>query len=93
MADEPVQPPITPIERYLDRPVIYFDAVPTGGVRAGILSLTLACHVGEPTSSTATTDHLLASAHLRLPIAAAAQLRDMLDKLLLAATPTSGPAN
>lgn len=81
------------VDNLLEAPVIYFDAVPTMGIRGGILSALLAVHVGEPVTSRTTADHVVAVANLRLTLATAAQFRDLLDKMLLAATATAGPAN
>jgi hypothetical protein len=81
------------VDNLLEAPVIYFDAVPTMGIRGGILSALLAVHVGEPVTSRTTSDHVVAVANLRLTLATAAQFRDLLDKMLLAATATPGPAN
>jgi hypothetical protein len=81
------------VDNLLEAPVIYFDAIPTAGVRGGVLSALLAVHVGEPVTSTATSDHLVAVANLRFTLATAAILRDMLDKVLLAASATPRQAN
>jgi hypothetical protein len=81
------------IERLLEAPIIYADAVPKFGVRAGILSITLAVTVGEMVSNTNSANHLVAVADLRMTAATALQLRDLLDKVLLAMKPIPGPAN
>jgi hypothetical protein len=81
------------VAKMLDCPVIYFDHVPTLGLHAGVVSLTLAVHIGEPMTATETKDHLVAVANLRLPIAAVAQLRGALDKIALMAAPTTGGTN
>jgi hypothetical protein len=80
------------IERLLDAPVIYFDRVPTVGIRGQTFHALLAVHVEEMTGSTS-TDHLVAVANLRFPVGTATQFRDLLDKMLLAARATPGPAN
>lgn len=77
----------------LDCPIIYFDQVPTLGMHAGIISLTLAVHIGEPLTATETKDHIAAVAHLRLPVAALANLRGALDKVSLLIAPTPGRTN
>ena len=77
----------------LDCPTIYFDQVPTLGMHAGVISLTLGVHVGEPITATETTDHILAVANLRLPIAALAHLRGALEKVALMVAPTPGVSN
>jgi hypothetical protein len=91
---EPTQtPPIPHVDNLLGAPVIYFDAIPTAGVRSGVFNALLAVHVGEPVTSTTTSDHLVAVANLRFTLATAASLRDVLDKVLLAASATPGQAN
>ena len=81
------------VERLLEAPVIYFDAVPTVGFRGPVLSVTLALIVGEPVSKTNMENHMLAVSNLRMTAAAAEQLRDVLGQALLAAQATPGPAN
>ncbi len=73
------------VERLLEAPVIYFDAVPTAGFRGPLLSVTLALIVGEAVSKTNTENHMLAVGNLRMTTAAAEQLRDVLGNALLAA--------
>jgi hypothetical protein len=91
---EPTQTPAMPrVDNLLGAPIIYFDAIPTAGVRGGVLSALLAVHVGEPVTSTTTSDHVVAVANLRFTLATAAQFRDLLDKVLLAAAATPGQAN
>jgi hypothetical protein len=80
------------VERLLDAPVIYFDRVTTVGMRGQTFNALLAVHVDEKTGS-ASTDHLVAVANLRFSVGTAAQFRDLLDKMLLAARATPGPAN
>lgn len=81
------------IDHLLEAPIIFFDAIPKVGMRGPILNALLAVHVGEPKTSTTTSDHVLAVANLRFTIGTAALLRDLLDKMLLAARSTPGPAN
>jgi hypothetical protein len=91
---EPTQtPPMPRVDNLLEAPVIYFDAIPTAGVRGGVFNALLAVHVGEPVTSTTTSDHLVGVANLRFTLATAASLRDVLDKVLLAASATPGQAN
>jgi hypothetical protein len=59
----------------------------------GVLNALLAVHVGEPVTSTTTSDHVVGVANLRFTLATAAQFRDLLDKILLAAAATTGQAN
>jgi hypothetical protein len=77
----------------LDCPVIYFDQVPTLGLHAGVISLTLGVHVGEPKTASETTDHIVAVANLRLPMAAVAHLRSALETVALLGAPTPGASN
>jgi hypothetical protein len=58
------------VERLLEAPVIYFDAVPTAGFRGPVLSVTLALIVGEAVSKTNTENHMLAVGNLRMTAAA-----------------------
>ena len=91
---EPMKgPDFIHVERLLDAPVIYFDAVPTAGFRGPVLSVTLALIVGDVVSKTNTENHMLAVGNLRMTALAAEQLRDVLGKALLAARPIAGPAN
>jgi len=90
---EQTKPPVPIIDHLLDAPVIYFDAVPSLAIRATMLSAVLAVHVGKPVTSTSTHDHIVAVAHLRFTLATATVFRDSLDKMLLAAAATPGPAN
>jgi hypothetical protein len=91
---EPGQAPQIPhLENLFDAPVIYFDAVPTIGMRGPVLHAVLAVHVGEPMTSTQTADRVVAVANLRFTLQTAAQFRDVLDKMLLAAAKTPGAAN
>ena len=86
-------PQIPHVENLFDAPIIYFDTVPTMGMRGPVLNAVLAVHVGEPMTSTQTADHLVAVANLRFTLQTAAQFRDVLDKMLLAAAKTPGAAN
>ena len=82
------------LPRLLEAPILYFDSVPSAGKRGPIVAVQLASYVSEPaTATTKSRDNLVAVAHLRFPLATAAALRDVLDKILLAAAPTSGGAN
>ena len=81
------------VEHMLYCPTIFFDTVPTVGLRSNVITLALAVHVGEPIAPDETKDHLVAVANLRLPIAAIPQLRGALDKIALLVAPTSGGTN
>jgi hypothetical protein len=93
MSESAKAPEFIHVERLLEAPIIYADAVPKFSVRAQILSVTLAVTVGELVSQTDSANHLVAVADLRMTAATAHQLRDLLDKALLAMQPTPGPAN
>ena len=93
MAEPTKAPDFIQVEQLLQAPVIYCDAVPTIGLRGPIVSLTLAVTVGELVSKTDSENHLRAVADVRMPLAAALQLRDSLNRVILAATPTPGAAN
>ena len=90
MADDaPTRPAHEPVKRtYTDpmrAPVIYFDGVPTLGFNNGIVNLMLA--VLLPTADGKTLTEISAVAHLRCNVAAAVQLRELIDKALLIAAP------
>lgn len=93
MSEPANAPDFIQIERLLDAPIIFADAVPKFSIRAGILSITLAVTVGELVSETNSANHLVAVADLRMTAATALQMRGVLDKALLALEPTPGPAN
>lgn len=93
MAIAPKQP-VPRVDHLTDAPIIYFDAIPTfGATQTGVFNAVLAVHIGELRSSTESTDHLVAVANLRFTAAMAHQLRDALDKLLLAAAASPGSRN
>lgn len=79
------------IARVVEAPVIFFDTVPTTQLRGGVVGITLAVQIGDP--RTKAQEHVVSVANLRFPLAVAAQLRDLLEKVLLAATPTASTAN
>ena len=80
------------VDKLVEAPIIYFDDIASVGVRGGVLNATLAVHVGELTSTSQSTDHIVAVANLRFTPATAGKLRDLLDKALLATAggPTAG---
>jgi hypothetical protein len=93
MSEPTKGPEFIHVERLLDAPVMYFDAVPTAGSRGPVLSVTLALIVGDMVWKMNAENHVLAVGNLRMTAGAAGQLRDVLGKALLAAQPTEGPAN
>jgi hypothetical protein len=74
-------------------PVIYFDICPTFGLNNGVVSLMLAVGLILPTAGGGTLTRPAAAAHLRCSVAAAMQLRDRIDNVLLMAAPAEGKAN
>jgi len=75
-------------------PIISFDEVPFFGSLHGIGRITLAAQVltnGKEEGSIS-ADHVV-TVHLRGSLRAMMALRDTIDKMLLAATPISGPEN
>ena len=72
MSEPTKGPEFIHVERLLDAPVIYFDAVPTAGFRGPVLALI----VGEAVSKTNTENHMLTVGNLRMTAGAAEQLRD-----------------
>ena len=76
MSEPTKGPEFIHVERLLEAPVIYFDAVPTAGFRGPVLSVTLALIVGEAVSKTNTENHMLTVGNLRMTAGAAEQLRD-----------------
>jgi hypothetical protein len=75
-------------------PIIYFDFIPTFGFNNGIVNLMLAAGLVLPTADGGALTEPVAVAHLRCNVAAANQLRDLIDKALLLATPVAeGKAN
>ena len=80
------------LDNLFNAPVIYFDAVPTIGLRGSVLHAVLAVHVDEPVTSTQASDHVVAVANLHFSLQTAAHFRAMLDKMLLAGAKTPGTA-
>jgi len=86
MAERPPQQKASSVDKLVDAPIIFFDDVPSVGVRGSVLNAVLAVHIGELTASNQGTDHIVAVANLRFTAATAAKFRDMLDKVLLASS-------
>lgn len=93
MTEPTKSPDVQHTDYLLQAPIVFFDAIPGAVLRGPVLSVVLATHVGVPETTTTTSDHLVAVANLRFTLTTAARLRDVLDKVLLAASPASGPAN
>lgn len=67
-------------------PFLYFDTVPSFGVRYGVANVTLEAFRFIPSGTEMLHDRV-AVAHLRMSLDAARILRDALNGVLLAATP------
>jgi len=81
------------VDRLLEAPIIYLDAVPKFTVREQIISVALAATVVELVSKQDASTHLVAVADLRMTAATALELRDVLDKALLAMRSIPGAAH
>jgi hypothetical protein len=79
------------LDNLFNAPVIYFDAVPTIGLRGSVLHAVLAVHVDEPVTSTQASDHVVAVANLHFRCRPP-PIRAMLDEMLLAGAKTPGTA-
>jgi hypothetical protein len=93
MSETAKEPEFIKVERLLEAPIIYADAVPKFSVRQNIVSITLAATAVELVSKADASTHLIAVAGLRMTAATALQLRDLLDKALLVMQPIPGAAN
>ena len=81
-------------ERLIEAPIIYADKVPTVSLNSGIVDLTLAATLTEVLEDGDTRrQRLIVVAAIKMPLATATSLRDLLDKIILAAQPTLGGAN
>jgi hypothetical protein len=80
-------------ERLIEAPIIYADKVPTASLNSGIVDLTLAATLTEVLEDDTRRQRLIVVADLKMPLATATSLRDLLDKIILAAQPTPGAPN
>ena len=80
-------------ERLIEAPIIYADKVPTVSLNSGIVDLTLAATLIEVLEDDTRRKRLIVVADIKMPLAAATSLRDLLEKVILAAQPTSGAPN
>jgi len=87
------EPGFVQVDRLLEAPIIYLDAVPKFTVREQIISVALAATVVELVSKQDASTHLVAVADLRMTAATALELRDVLDKALLAMRSIPGAAH
>jgi hypothetical protein len=83
---------LTP-ERLIEAPIIFCDAVPTISVNNGIVDLTLAATLTEVVDDGNQRKRLVVVADLKLPLATATALHDLLGKLMLAVQPAAGGTN
>lgn len=80
-------------ERLIEAPIIYCDTIPIVSLNNGILDVTLAATLTEIEPDGAERKRLVVVADLKMPFATVSSLRDLLDKIILAALPTPGPSN
>lgn len=74
-------------------PIVYFDGVANFGSNNGIVNITLAANRYLANAQGGVTGDVIAVAHLRCNLSAAADLRSALDKALLIGAPTDGQIN
>jgi hypothetical protein len=79
-------------ERLIEAPIIFCDSIPTGSVSNGIVDLTLAATLTEVVGE-GKRKRLVVVADLKLPLAAAGSLHNLLGKLMLAVQPVTGGPN
>ena len=80
-------------ERLIEAPIIYADKVPAVSLTSGMVDLTLASTLIEVLQDDTRRQRLIVVADIKMPLATAAALRDLLDKIILAAQPTPGARN
>ena len=80
-----------PIRDLPSAPIIFFEFCPTLGNHNGMINIMLAAGIVMPTAGSVTDVVPVAVAHLRCTAAAAAQLRDAIDKALLIGAPVQNP--
>jgi hypothetical protein len=80
------------VEHFVEAPVIYFDAVPTITISGPVISMTLAAKKIEMIKGSRRS-HIVAVVDLRMTAETGRELVAMIEKVLLAAHPTAGPAN
>jgi hypothetical protein len=71
-------------------PIIYFDATATFATAHGIVGVSLAAHTSLPTGGNMPVSQPVLVAHLRCSLAAATDLRDTLNRVLLLAAKHEG---
>ena len=80
------------VERLTEAPIIYCDTIPTVSLNSGIVDLTLAATLTEVPDGIE-RKRLVVVADLKMPLSTAISLRDLLDKIVLAAQPTPEASN
>ena len=70
-------------------PTIYFDSVPTAGVRDGVAGVVLSMAQNYPESGRIATDHVVV-AHLRTSVKGLLELKRAVEGALLLAMPAQG---
>ena len=76
-------------ERLIEAPIIHADKIPAVSLNGGIVDLTLATLI-EVLEDENRRQRLIVVADIKMPLATATALRDLLDKIILAAQPTPG---
>jgi hypothetical protein len=82
----------TAVERLIEAPIIYFDTIPSVSLTQNIVDITLAATLTE-LNDNVQRKRVVVVADLKLSLATATTLRDLLNKIVLAGQPTPGPAN
>ena len=81
------------IDHLLEAPILYFDHITYVGIRGDVVGAVISVNVEDRAASGQPTDRVVAVANLRFTRAAAAQLRDRLEKILVAGAVTPGRVN
>lgn len=77
-------------------PVVYFDGLVAWGVNKGVVQIEAAANElvpNEPGAPSPIKTKVVITAHLRMPIETARELRAMLDAAITSATPTDKKSN
>jgi len=82
----------TPVERLIEAPIIYFDTIPFISLTQNVVDITLAATLTEMNADVQ-RKHLVVVAGLKLSLATALMLRDLLNKIAIAGQPTREPLN
>lgn len=82
MAGAPETPVTPPFHNLGTAPIVYFDLAPTYGVMNGVIQVELAGRTLSPGPGDATIIDFITTGRLRCSPAAAASLRDAIDKAL-----------